>query len=913
MLPPKSRQGVLALGALSLVLAALAPGQDAPDGIERTRFSGPDLTPSPACLAVAATGEVFVGVDAIGSLGKQAGKGRVVRLVDTDHDGVADEHTVFATLDNPRGLLPVGDELFVLHTSFGPSDVAREAGSEGAEPPLVATGMDLVAYTDADRDGIADGPPRMLLHNLSTTKFVRDRGTDHATNGIRMGIDGWIYIAVGDFGFHGAIDAEGRSHTMLGGGVLRLRPDGTEVELYTHGLRNIYDVAIDPFLNVFTRGNTNDGGGWNIRFIHHLQTGEYGYPVLFKHFTHQALPALADLGGGSGTGALFLDDARWPDWINGTPLMADWGKSQLFAHHVQPDGPSFTQTEEPFLDIPQITDVDLDASGVMYLAAWDGAGYWGDPTKGHVVRAVPAGFEHRPHPRVQDLSIEDLATLLRATGAAARLDASQELVRRASAEASRAAHAVLIDPAATRATRVAALFTFAQLAGAEAIPTLVELTTDASLAEFALRALADRRAHFDAVPTAPFLVALAHADPRVRSAAIIGLGRLSGRTAFVAPPGSTTVQLRTAPHPDHDAVAAALLATPPPAGLDWPPAGTEGPHATPNPGLVHPHLAARALINMRAVDACLDAIATDAPGPTHLALWVLSHLHEDAAVDGLMAAYDWHITSPEAGSPAGDELEQDLLVALARLYHREAAYDGSWWWNTRPDTHGPYYKAEEWSSSFLIGLFLGDAWEAGDEARRELLMTLNERMRLGIEAFERPPVAELTADELVDLAAIAARTGEVAELSVEDALIGIKDLAGEVELGRALFTKQGCVACHALSADEPPKGPFMGHVGSVLDREAIAMSILRPDASISQGFATTQVTTKDATHIGFVTAESATEVELRDITGRTTKLQVDAILERDELDGSMMPVGLANSLSLEAFAALVDFLADQTE
>ena len=122
-----------------------------------------------------------------------------------------------------------------------------------------------------------------------------------------MGIDGWIYIAVGDFGFHEAVDRTGKKLTMLGGGIVRVRPDGTEMEIYTHGTRNIYDVAIDPYMNIFTRDNTNDGKGWNIRFSHHIQSGEYGYPLLFKHFTEEILPGLVDLGGGSGTGSLFME------------------------------------------------------------------------------------------------------------------------------------------------------------------------------------------------------------------------------------------------------------------------------------------------------------------------------------------------------------------------------------------------------------------------------------------------------------------------------------------------------------------------------------------------------------------------------------------------------------------------------
>ena len=84
---------------------------------------------------------------------------------------------------------------------------------------------------------------------------------------------------------------------LLGGGVARVRPDGTELELFATGTRNDYDVAIDPFMNLFSRGNTNDGGGWNIRFLHLIQSADYGYPRLFKNFASEILPALEDLGG----------------------------------------------------------------------------------------------------------------------------------------------------------------------------------------------------------------------------------------------------------------------------------------------------------------------------------------------------------------------------------------------------------------------------------------------------------------------------------------------------------------------------------------------------------------------------------------------------------------------------------------
>ncbi|MEM7602443.1 MAG: heme-binding protein, partial [Verrucomicrobiota bacterium] len=190
-----------------------------PDDLRLSAFAGPDLVPSPACLCASADGTVYAGIDLNGSLGKGPGKGRIVRLVDSDKDGVADEHTVFAEIDNPRGLIAVGKKLYVLHTAYD------EAGS--------STGMDLIVLNDADGDGIADGPPEKLVEHICSATAINNRGTDHSTNGIQLGIDGWIYIAIGDFGFADAVGRDGTKLTLLGGGIVRVRPDGTEMELYT--------------------------------------------------------------------------------------------------------------------------------------------------------------------------------------------------------------------------------------------------------------------------------------------------------------------------------------------------------------------------------------------------------------------------------------------------------------------------------------------------------------------------------------------------------------------------------------------------------------------------------------------------------------------------------------------------------
>src|SRR5439155_15024874 len=157
---------------------------------------------------------------------------------DSDGDGKADKINTFCEkLNSPQGMCYVGGALYVTHA---PS---------------------FTVFRDTNNDGIADeredlitglGPePQELVH--------------HVPSGVHMGIDGWLYIAIGDKGIREAKGKDGRRVTLHGGGVVRIRPDGTGLQLFCSGNRNIYDVALDPFLNAFTRDNTNDGGGWNSR------------------------------------------------------------------------------------------------------------------------------------------------------------------------------------------------------------------------------------------------------------------------------------------------------------------------------------------------------------------------------------------------------------------------------------------------------------------------------------------------------------------------------------------------------------------------------------------------------------------------------------------------------------------------
>jgi putative heme-binding domain-containing protein len=586
---------------------------------------------------------------------------------------------------------------------------------------------------------------------------------------------------------------------------------------------------------------------------------------------------MVDLGGGSGTGALFMDDATWPEKYNRVPMMADWGRSQLFIHRVTPDGAGFKQKEEEFLKLAQITDLDIDGSGRLYLSAWDGAGYSGNPGKGFLVRAVPKNWTYKAFPDLKKASITELAALLKSGSAVARLHAQQELITRPAKKATKAAWKIAADKGLPLYARVAGLFTYAQAAGEKGMDNLVKLTSEPEVREFALRALADRKTRLQGVPIAPFLQGLKDPSERVQVAATVGLGRLGRMEA-----------------------AAALLQVPVPATLVAPAKGTEGPHAIPNAAVIPPHVAVQALVSLQAVDACVSAIGTN---NSRIALWALRYMHDPKAVNGLIAAYQ----------QAKDEsLKKQILTTLSRLYRKEAPYDGSWWWSTRPDTHGPYYKAILWESSPAIEKLLKQEWNKANEAEKQFFADLNARHRMEITEFGGEEILAAKEETKVDLEKIRNQKGQIGKSSIEDVMLAMAKIKGDAVVGKSLFTKQGCVACHSISKGETMKGPFMGQIGSIMNREQIAESILKPNASISQGFASVLITAKeDKSYMGFVSEESADKVVMRNIAGQVFTIKTADILTRKELETSMMPAGLANALSYEEFASLISFLYDQ--
>ncbi len=627
----------------------------APEGFTTTIFATPAQANYPVFVAATHDGTLFVSSDGNGSLGRDPNRGRIVRLRDTDGDGAADEVKEFVSdLDSPRGLVWVDDRLIVLH------------------PPHVSS------FRDVDGDGVAD--ERTLLVRGIAFDYSQ-RPADHTSNGLALGIDGWIYAAIGDFGFMDAEGTDGRHLQLRGGGLVRFRPDGSGLDLFARGTRNNLEAAVGPLLDMIARDNTNDGGGWNVRL--HAFTGleDHGYPRRYMHFADEVVPPLADYGGGSGTGACWIDEPWMPERWNDAAFTCDWGRGEVFRHAVRRSGTGHEADQEPFLKITRSTDLDVDAGGHIYAASWRGGGFsWSGPEIGFVARITPAGrHDMAKLPDLERAAVPELIGLLRGPSHRLRLEAQRAILRRGLAEqAGRDLEALAGDASARLASRVGAVFTLAVGRREAAVPTLVRLAADPVVAPWAVRAIGDIAAAGMPVPHDALVTALAASDPRVRGEAVVALVRTAS-----------------------DAAAAPLLTATADADRLVAHTAVEG-------------LVRRAKTNEPAVlAACAAAVdsATTPPAVHRSAARVLGELHSAAAVDLVIA---------RLAVESDPERRTNLIWAAARLFRRESAWKGDGW-GTRPDTRGPYYAAEEWEASpRILAAILGGLARFSDTARPAL-------------------------------------------------------------------------------------------------------------------------------------------------------------------------------------------------
>jgi glucose/arabinose dehydrogenase/azurin len=262
---------------------------------------------------------------------------KIIILEDTNHDGKADKHTVFAD----SLYLPLGFEL----------------GDGGA---YVTHAPDLVFLKDTNGDGKAD-KKTILLSGFGTEDI------HHSINAYTWGPDGALYMHMGTF-LHTQVETPYGARRDDYGTTWRFEPRTLKLEPYIS-----YPYA-NPWGNVFTRNGTHLIGdvstGMNY-FVPPL-TVAVDYPV--KHVEMKDF--LTSATKPKTCGMEIISSRQFPDNVQGDVLFNTFiGFQGIKQHSIKDEGSGVVGHEEaPLLQSkdPDFRPVDLQfgPDGALYVVDW---------------------------------------------------------------------------------------------------------------------------------------------------------------------------------------------------------------------------------------------------------------------------------------------------------------------------------------------------------------------------------------------------------------------------------------------------------------------------------------------------------------------------------------------------------------
>ena len=300
----------------------------------------------------------------------------------------------------------------------------------------------LSAFRDTDGDGKAD--QRVDLMTGLGPKLPGFSGiNDHVASGVRLGMDGYLYISVGDKGIPKGVGKDGTTIQLFGGGVVRIRPDGTGLQVVSTGERNPLSVALSATDEVFTYGNDDDSKRWPNSLTHHIVGAHFGYPYDFLTAPTRTLPIMDGQLGGSGTQGICYNEDGLPPGYRGNLFFTDWGLQTVFRYTLERSGGTHrVKTKAPFVTKGDLEDfrpfsmaVSPDGAS-LYLVDWAYLGWLADgPKTGRLYRLTYVGDDRpTPAPRPNGPEVDELLRAIDHPALSVRL-ASQRSLERLGAKA----------------------------------------------------------------------------------------------------------------------------------------------------------------------------------------------------------------------------------------------------------------------------------------------------------------------------------------------------------------------------------------------------------------------------------------------------------------------------------------------
>ncbi len=366
---------------LSVSLSARAALPKVPEGFEVRLVATVPAVLYPCQVATAPDGSLFVAEDPMDQVGPVRGQhGRILLFRE------GKEPVVFA--DGFRAIFGMAwrdGALYVLHMPF------------------------LTVLRDTDGDGKAD-ERKDLFKDLGVRPANRGLN-DHIVSGLQFGMDGYLYISVGDKGIPKATGPDGRTIQIIGGGICRCRPDGTGLEVFSTGTRNHLEPNLDDRDNLFTYDNTDDGLGWWTRVTHHVDGGYYGYPYDYHDRHRPHAPPDGRVRRRLPCGAVVLQGRRLAREVPRRRLLGRVGQGEGPRVPVRPrwldvQGRPRRSTSPCPAGSSNFRPIDLAVSydgRTLYVADWNMGGWGARPRRSAAIFAITWKGEVKTRPRGQRL------------------------------------------------------------------------------------------------------------------------------------------------------------------------------------------------------------------------------------------------------------------------------------------------------------------------------------------------------------------------------------------------------------------------------------------------------------------------------------------------------------------------------
>jgi len=337
-----------------------------PEGFTLELAAGPPLVDRPITADFDEQGRLYVS-DSSGSndpLKEQVENPthQILRLEDTNGDGIFDAKTVFADrVMFPSGTMWYDGSLYV------------------SAPPSI------VKFTDTNDDGVADKREDWVQPGTLT-------GCGNDLHGPYLGLDGWIYWCKGAFAKQ-SYERPGREPwTTTAAHIFRCRPDAprdpktgavltSAIEpVMTGGMDNPVDVVFTPggeriLTSTFV---VHPGGGLRDGLLHAIYGGVYGKNLISSLAGHprtgELMPVLRHFGAGATSGLTRYRSKTLGDGFQNNFFACLFNMRKVTRHVLTPDGASFTTAPndvEDFLVGENLdfhpTDVLEDADGSLLV------------------------------------------------------------------------------------------------------------------------------------------------------------------------------------------------------------------------------------------------------------------------------------------------------------------------------------------------------------------------------------------------------------------------------------------------------------------------------------------------------------------------------------------------------------------